>query len=100
MALAHVAVGGDAAGGSEGRAFGKFSTDLRDISGSFVGAAKRVGACGPERFQFFASLRYEAVFVFHLRAATLRVFAQRSRRITTAICARGPFVLVRRSRPR
>ena len=72
MAFAHVAMGGDAAGGAQGGAFREFLAHLGDRAGSFVSAAERVRAARLERFQFFAPLRDETVFVVHLWAANLK----------------------------
>ena len=71
MALAHVAVGGDAAGGAEAGAFREFLADLGDRAGGFISAAKGVRATRLERLQFFAPLRYETVFVVHLWLRTV-----------------------------
>ncbi len=72
MAFAHVAMGGDAAGGAQGGAFGEFFAHFGDRAGSFVSAAEGVRAARLKRFQFFAPLRDQAVFVVHLRAANLK----------------------------
>jgi len=72
MALAHVAMRGDAAGGANHFAFFKFRADLGDVAAGRESFSERFNALGAEGVEFFAPERDQLILFVHLRRANVK----------------------------
>ncbi len=65
MALAHVAMCGDASGGANDFAFFKVRADLGDVAASCESFPERFDALGTKRVEFFAPQRDQLILFVH-----------------------------------
>ena len=71
VALAHVAVRGNAAGRAQGFAFLEFFPDLRQVAACFEGGPEGFHATRAQTFQFSAPLRDQFILVVHFSQPSL-----------------------------
>src|SRR5439155_21680303 len=87
VALAHVAMRGDAAGGTKCVALFEFRPNLRDVAAGLESCAKRFDTSRAKLIQFFAPKRDQLILFLHLRRANVN---RRGENEQPEYCSRWP----------
>src|SRR5205807_1440945 len=88
VALAHVAMRGDAAGGTKCVALSESRPNLRDVAAGLESAAKRFDTPRAKLIQFFAPERDQLILFLHLRRANVNRRGEMNS-LNTVVACRG-----------